>query len=472
MNMQRQLRHEMSSYSIALSFDDILLAARRQFWLPVLGAALGGAFGILLIATTPPAYTAVTHLIIDLVELGGERAETKTFADRGPDTRLVDTQVEVLRSEHLARSVAYSLALRDDADFLASRRPSLPGRVVGTLRAMLALGGEPHAKAIDLAILTTLRTDTRISRLGETYIIQIAFTDPDPDRAAAIANGFAAVYLRDMVQSRISAADTAGAWVNERADILRASAYEADLAARRFREENDLIVAGDVAIEDTRLTEIDRQVAVATEARLDAEMRWRRLQAIVDAGPGEVGDATISDNQIIADLRIRANASAKRLFEIEAELGADHIQANRLRAEVADYEKLIFEELQRVTREARGEMETARDREQVLRARLGELERAAKARNNAQARLADLERETATTSLRYMAFLEHMQSGLLRLASPLAGARVMGQAVSPSDPSHPRKSIILGLALLAGAAMGTALSVWREIRRRHRPQAQ
>ena len=52
-----------------------------------------------------------------------------------------------------------------------------------------------------------------VKRIGLTYIIQIAFKSPNPDRAAQIANAIAEAYIDDQLQAKYQATRRASVWL-------------------------------------------------------------------------------------------------------------------------------------------------------------------------------------------------------------------------------------------------------------------
>src|SRR5206468_11685925 len=111
------------------------------------------------------------------------------------DSSTVDTQVEVLKSRHLADRVVEVLKLEQDPEFNAALRPAGPmkailGGIGGLFHAAAPVQLDPSPAAVQRrheAVVDALLTRLKVSRSGLTYVINVAFTSTSPAKAAQIA---------------------------------------------------------------------------------------------------------------------------------------------------------------------------------------------------------------------------------------------------------------------------------------------
>ncbi len=72
-------------------------------------------------------------------------------------------------------------------------------------------------------------------------------------------------------------------------------------------------------------------------------------------------------NSISTDLRKKYLDASKVEADISSRLGPDHVQAVRLRREMNEYKRLMFEELNRIAQSYRSDLDVATAREKSLR---------------------------------------------------------------------------------------------------------
>lgn len=323
-----------------LSFDHLLAAFRRQRGVIALCIGLGAALGLATALTSTRLYTASASLIIDPPGGGGPDG-TAASSERGLDTGIIDSQVEVLRSDRIAIAVATQLDLGNDPRFMDE-----PASLAGHLRGLLprrppeALSPEEETRQRLADILKEIHAGIWIDRIGESYVLKIDYTSASPALSADIANAYIDAYLQDQIRSRVEAAGQASAWLETRLADVRQQAFDADLAAQQFRAGGQSAPAGE---------------------------------------PGQQGQ----------------DASARRIVQLR-----------------------------------------------------------------------HLEREAETYRGLYQELLGRYQDSIQQQSFPTISARVVAPATPPLRPSQPRRSLVLALAIMAGAGAGIAVGALREMRDR------
>src|SRR5262249_23660414 len=93
-----------------------VLRRRRVLIASILALAVSGA--VVYLAMTPARYTASSMLLFDIRK--NEPFQQQGYPNAAADSAFVDSQVEVLKSENLARSVVRTLSLQSDPEFAPS----------------------------------------------------------------------------------------------------------------------------------------------------------------------------------------------------------------------------------------------------------------------------------------------------------------------------------------------------------------
>jgi succinoglycan biosynthesis transport protein ExoP len=134
--------------------------------------------------------------------------------------------------------------------------------------------------------------------------------------------------------------------------------------------------------------------------------------------------------------------------------------------EMRQYERMMFDELGRIAESYLSDLVIAQSKEKALRSSLKNLVGGNASANETAVALRELEREAETYRTLYQTFLQRYQEAVQQQSFPITEARVVSRALVPTGPSHPKKSVILALALLLGGAVGAGLGGLRELRDR------
>ena len=98
-------------------------------------------------------------------------------------------------------------------------------------------------------VLSTLKDNLRVTRLGRSYIEQIAYTSLDPDKAAKIANAFADAYIEDRCRRSLKQPIAqASGWSSE----SESCASRRAMPTRKFRTSNPKTASSSVSMASWR----------------------------------------------------------------------------------------------------------------------------------------------------------------------------------------------------------------------------
>ena len=458
-----------------VDFDQLLAAARRQARVVIFLSILGVLVGAGYVLTAVPEYTATSNLIIDSQKDKNELSAT--IAELTYDTGAIDSQVEVLKSEKIALSVISTLKLKDDPEFMGLQG-SLIGQAVASLKRMVDVSrwfvtrasSEAEADtAIERSAVNRLKGNLDVRRVARTYVLAISYTSPDRSKAATIANAFAEAYITEQLDSKFEATRRAAGWLQTRLTELKQQSLDSDLAIQKFKAAHGIVVTGGDKpglISDQQLSELNLQMIAARTDTARAEARYKQIEELLQSG--RVG-ATVPDslaNPVVNDLRGKYLTASKSEAELESKVGPTHVQVIELKREMAEYNRLIYEELQRLAESYRSEAEVARGKEQSLASSMSSLVGQNNITNETLVQLRQLERESETYRSLYSTFMQRYQEALQQQSFPITEARVITVATPPQIASFPKKSLIMALSLVLGGMAGAGVGALREYRDR------
>ncbi|WP_165225687.1 polysaccharide biosynthesis tyrosine autokinase [Affinirhizobium pseudoryzae] len=456
-----------------LDLDKLIAAARRQWRVVALCVFVAIICGVTYLVTAVPRYTASTSILIDRGNSGVVQ-QLSSFGGMIDDEASVLSQVELLMSEAIGLAAVDKLRLADNAEFMASGQ-SILAPVRGAVQTLLQTVGissgaseqlmDPQEKARRSA-LGILLDGLTVSRVGRSYVLEASFTSTSPRLSASVISAVAEAYLNDKLNAKYDATRRAGNWLQERIEELRQQSLASDMAVQRFRAENGLVQAGGKLVSDQQLAELNSALIVARADTARAQARYDRIQEIIASGQSDALVTDALDSSVINTLREKYLDASKREAEIAKRLGSDHIQAIRLRQEMAEYQRLMFGELRRIAESYQSELEVARSRERNITEGVAKATDVSVVANETQVQLRELERTAETYKNLYQTFLTRYQEATQGQSFPVTEARVISQAVPPTLPSSPKKALVLALSIILGGAMGTGIGAFREFRDR------
>jgi succinoglycan biosynthesis transport protein ExoP len=458
-----------------IDIEGLLRVVRRQ-WLVVAAAAVAAiAVGVIYVFTAIPFYSSSLNVLID--RSSGEVANQFSTVQEAPpsmnDESEFLSEVEILRSDAIALTVVDKLNLINNAAFKADQQ-TLIGNLVESIRSLakktswFSSGADAETSDdVKRAKATAhLLKELAISRVGRTYVIQVDYSSASPQLASQIVNAFGDAYLLDKLNSKYDATRRASGWLQDRIAELRQKSVESDLAVQKFRTANGLVAAGSVQVADQQLTELNSAMIVAQSDTARAQARLDRIQQIIQSGQSDAIVTDVLGSSVSNDLRQKYLDASKREAQIAARLGPDHAQAVRLRSEMAEYQRLMFEELNRIAESYKSDLDVAQAREKELTESVAQATGVSATSNETQVQLRELEREADTYRNLYQTFLQRYQAAIQQQSFPITDARIITRGVVSDTPSYPKKPVVLALFAILGAAVGGGIGAFREFRDR------
>lgn len=199
-----------------LTSGTAFLRRNLRLILAFLALTIGSSALYLLFAT--PRFTAEAILYIEKPQIRPVQLEPAS-SDSSVDSKTIDSQVEILKSDAIAMSVVKGLQLAGNAAFIGARTAGLTA--------------EQDAMRV-------LRRNLSVSRVGLSAVIKINFTDSDPEQAARIANAIASAYIENRINATNHAAETAANWLEARLRDLQKRAADAEKQVQEFQAKNEI----------------------------------------------------------------------------------------------------------------------------------------------------------------------------------------------------------------------------------------
>ena len=424
-----------------------------------LGICVALALAYALTAT--PRFTAEVDLLLDISRADLLRQQA-TSHDSLTLNSMLESQVELLQSAGLARKTVERLGLDGARRFVSVR----PGPLDVIRSTLVSLRGQPALRVgpndqVDLAA-RQLMNMVKVRRIGQSYVIGISVTSPSAEEAAWLANGIAETYLSDELQAKEDGIHQATGWLQVRIKELHDQALVADRAVQDYKAQHNIIDTDRGLMGSQQLTELSSQLVTARANAAAMLARLQRIEAIMRDGVGGGSVTDGLDNKVIVGLRQQYVDDDRRMAELSAKFGKDHVVVRDLRNEMIEVKKSIQGELARIAETYKSDHEVARANEASVQARLDQMVATAAQTNNDLVLLRSLQSSADTFRSLYQNFLQRYTQAVQDQSFPVPEARVITAALPPQRKSEPRTTMILAFAVALGGGLGFAIAFVRE----------
>jgi succinoglycan biosynthesis transport protein ExoP len=419
---------------------------------------------VIYVALTPPRYSASSQLLLDTRRLQVLQQQS-IMSELSFDAAVVDSQLEILKSEAIAQDVVRRFDLAEDPEFTAGGQSPLGWVRSGILQLVnWWTGYVPEPPTEDMIVqraIDYLGANLTIQRVGRSNVIEISFQSLDPGKAVGIANALGEAYISDQLGAKYTATKRAADWLKERSEELGREAEVADRAALNFRNKHSLTDADGKLLSDQQLAEVSAQLTVAKSHTAEAKARLERILEVSKSG---IEDPAVSDslqNAVLNRLQQDYIDAAKREADFSSRYGQDHPAAVNLRKEMRQIQEVSKSEINRIAESYKSEYEIARTREQALQVRLDKLTQESAEAREAQLRLRVLENSANTYRALHSNYLEKFVEATQQQSLPSTEARLITTAMVARQ-THPQIQFVLTLACLFGASVGCMVAFARE----------
>lgn len=452
----------------------VLRAFRRRLPLFLITVILVFTTVAVMTYQTRPVYSASASVIIDVRKTNVVDISS-VFSGLAPDSAVVDTEVEILRSRTMMEKIARKLNLADSPEFnpsLAepSRMAKFKGSINSFIKGLIGGGGQaqdpgPPPSSADQAraemntVVNILLSKTSAARIGPTYGISISASSFDPKLAAAIANEIADQYLVEQLDAKYEATRRANAWIEDRLSELREELNEAESLVEAYRSASGLFASGATTLNEQQMTDLNAQLIVQRADLAEREARLASIRDLADSGAtAEVSTQALQSPNVGALRRQQADILREKA-DLENRYLPNHPEIQRINRELANVDSQIQTEIRRIVSNLESEVTISRQRLNSLERNLSNMRATVAENNRASVRLRELERNAVASRTTYETYLERYKQIDDQEDLAEADARILSRAIIPGWPSSPKTSLNLMIGLVLGCMLGALVVI-------------
>ena len=332
----------------------------------------------------------------------------------------------------------------------------------------------PLADAPDrrFAALRIFAAHRRIAAQVGTRLISVSYSDPDPVRAASVANALVQALADYRFQSRSTAAAASASWLSAQLAGLRQQTTALDARATALDR-----AAGDYGDDSShnpvlaRLDSLNSAVSAAESSRIVREAIWRAVQsgdpeAISGlAGNPNAGPNTQNSLALLQSLRTQEAALKSQIAESAHRYGENWPAFAEQRAHLQSVENSIEEEVRRLGERAHTDYQVSLDAETTAREALTAQKKLASQLTGDAVALRLARQEAGQSRALYTSLLGRLQqTGVLEGLHSGNFVVVSPALIPPSDhPANPSLPLLVAMAFGMGGLAGCGVAITREL---------
>jgi len=404
-----------------------------------------------------PIYQATAILQIDK-----ENQNVLSFKDvyqietASDDT--LKTQFEILKSRSLARRVITDLHLERENEF-KERSPGIVQSYVRWIRSILPSVKNPSSNDDPLRELV----DEYISRLDvepvrQARVVNVSFTATDPELAARVINAHGKHFIEQNLLFKFDATQQASEFLGTQLVTLKSNLEKSEDRLQQYGRENQIL-----------FTEEGRNTATEKLQQLEAE--YTRTQAdrfakesfhkLIQDGHAESLPQLLG-NELISQLTGRLAELQREDAEIGVTFGPEYPRRLRIKSQIAEVNRSIDQEKQRVVLTVEAEYEAAVQRQELSNKALQEQLQLVNKINQEAIQYNILKREVESNKQIYDGLLTRLKEAGISAGLRASNIRIVDPAEVPDIPIRPRRSLNLVISSIAGLLLGVALAFLQE----------
>ena len=339
---------------------------------------LVAAAAFVVVNAITPRYRSESRLLLEARENVFLRAEAdKNVPERTTiDPEAVASQTQVVLSRDLAREVIEKEKLADNPEFEGGA-PS----PINALLSLIGIGRDRNAMTREERTLEAYYDRLNVQVVEKSRVISIDFSSANPQLAADVANAVAEGYLRMQQNAKLDQTRAAGSWLAGEIDKMRKKVADAEDKVEQYRAKANLFVgSNNTSLPSQQLTEINSQIAAARGQKADLEARARQLRDLIRSG-NSIDSSDIANSDTMRRLIEQRIALRSQLAEQSTTLLSQHPRIKELNAQIADIDRQIRVDGERLARQLDNDAKVAGDRVQTLTASLDTVKKLASQSN-------------------------------------------------------------------------------------------
>ena len=234
---------------------------------------------------------------------------------------------------------------------------------------------------------------------------------------------------------------------------------DADQAVEKFRTQSGLLqgTRGE-RLSDQQISELSSQLMLARSSRAESEARLSQMRNLARSD-AMASLAEVVNSPLISTLITQETEVKRKMAQLSQEYGSRHPVLINAKAELQDLRAKIDLEVKRIVQSLQNEIAVANAREQSLQRSLEQFGTRMSKSNSDEVTLRALERDADAARSTLETFLQqaHQLNAQDALRAQQPDVTLISYAPIPSEPSFPRRLLLVALAAVVSGLIAVVL---------------
>jgi len=420
----------------------VILRARYKLVLMTLVVTVTVTVGASLIL--PPRYSTSTSLVIDFK---GVDPVMGIMLPAQLMPGYIATQVDIIQSHAVALRAVKALKLAESP--VARERFLEETQGKGSIENWLA----------DLLLK---KLEVKPSR--ESSIVEVIYSNPDPDFAAAAANAFARAYIETNLELKVSPARETAVWFDGQLKQLRDQFEEAQGRLSRYQRDKGITSTDQrLDVESAKLAEVSSQLVQIQAQTFESASRQKQLEEFTSKNRNVDSLPEVLASPVIGDLKSRLSAAEARLSQAANTMGKNHPDYQRAQSEVDSLHKKLADEIKTVASVINNNLKIMQSREKELRDAVATQKAKLLELNRHRDEFGVLMKEVDNAQRAYEAASQRYTQTTLESQTNQTNIAILSPAIPPIEPAFPKLLLNVALSIVLGTMLGVGFALMREL---------
>lgn len=413
---------------------------RKHRWTIMATLVIVVTIATIITLRTIPIYDAVGRIVVgrENNDVLGLKSAGEGFASDTYDydyTVALDTQIKILQSDAIALATAKALKLDEDPRFARKNATGVD-------------------TAQESALMGFIQGGLKIAVIPKTRIIEIRYSNPNPQLAAKVVNTLVNVYVEQNFKTKFDSAMQTSDWISKQLTDLQLKVELSQQKLVDYQKEHGILGIDEKQnIVTAKLDELNKELTSAEADRIQKESRYRMAQT---ANP----ELMVQNDSasLLGKLRSQESDLRTQIAQAEVQFGPSHPKIKELNNQLQQVQANIHTEIDKLSGRIKSDYQAAAQRESMLRAALESQKQEANKLNESAIEYSLLKRDLETNRQLYEGLLQKSKEATVTAGLKSSNIRVVDVARVPQAPSRPDKRRNLMLALALGLVGGVVLA--------------
>ncbi len=297
-----------------------------------------------------------------------------------------------------------------------------------------------------------------VARIPRTPLVEIKFSDPDPQFAADFVNGLVRVYIEQNFKTRYESARQVSGWLATELEDLKTKTETSQARLAAFQKKAGILGTDDKQnIITQKLDDLNRELTSAQADRMQKEALYQAtVSGDLELLPG------VSDNPIIKQLKQQQAEVSNSYARATAEMGPAHPMVLELKNQLKQIDSTLQSEFKKIEERNHNAYLVATRREAMLSSALNLQKDAANRLNERAVEYERLKHEVQSDQQLYDSLSQRLKESGVSAGLRSGNVRIVDYGRRPFAPSVPNIPLNLAAGLFLGCIGGATLAFLQE----------